>query len=231
MKFLCLHGYTQNGELFALKASGLRKALTKAGHELLFVSGPLRLQPESIPFEVDPSVDMRGWWEINEKNPDFYDLNPAFLELREIIAQKGPFDGLIGFSQGAALAAALCQNITELVSDHPKFKACVIFSGFKLAAPQYQRFYDSKITTPTLHIMGTMDTILSEERCMELYDCCDEARRCLYKHPGGHFVPSQKPVLDAVKAFIQRQVYGSPVASSEKNDDSSWGAFDVIGKN
>lgn len=234
MKLLCLHGFAQSGEMFAKKASGLRKPLTKAGHDLLFISGPLVLTPNDLPFDPDPSqadIDMRAWWVVNEASPDYLKTEKAMETVRETLETKGPFDGIIGFSQGAGLTAALTKLIgsEQFCPNHPKIKFAIMFSSFKLNEKMFPGIYDEPFSTPSLHILGSLDTVVSEERSMQLYDAWEPSKRTLVKHPGGHYVPSAKPLVQQVLAFVSEQQETNN-KQEEKKDDEDFSEFAKIGK-
>lgn len=227
MKVLCLHGFTQNGPLFARKASAIRKALGKAGYETTFLTAPLKVESSDLPFQTEEGIDMRTWWVINESDPQCYNMEQALQTVKDCVVKDGPFDGILGFSQGAGFAGALCNYIEELVPGHPPFKFGIFYSGFRLKAPFNQHFYENKkITVPTMHVLGTLDTIVSEERTMALYELCDEKTRKLLKHPGGHYVPSQKSIIESIMAFVNEP---TPKEQTEEPEEN-WDAFDSIGK-
>lgn len=56
------------------------------------------------------------------------------------------------------------------------------------------------IDTPTLHFIGSLDTVVEEERSMALVRTC--RREKVVYHPGGHFLPGGKMYLGAVGGFI-----------------------------
>lgn len=235
MKVLCLHGYTQNGSLFAKKASGLRKALKKAGMETVFPDGPLKVEVDDLPFEPSPElleVDMRAWWRIDNTKPDTYgNTGPAFEAIKEVVEKEGPFDGILGFSQGAGLAAILTKAIPELVPGHPPLKFAIIYAGFRQQAEASQHWYETPFTTPALLIMGSADTLVPEEKGMALYECWDPSKRSLLKHPGGHYTPSQKPHLQAVTAWVNETLNPSEEAKPQETEKKGeWNEFDNIGK-
>ncbi|GMM50077.1 putative serine hydrolase [Starmerella bacillaris] len=248
MKFLCLHGYTQNASLFAKKASGLRKLLKKNGHELVFIDGPVKIEPKDLPFEPSQELldtDMRGWFCIDSNDPETYgNTARAFEAVKAAVEAEGPFDGLIGFSQGAGLAAILTKALPQIAPSNPALKIAILYSAFRLEAPSAQHWYETPFTTPTLHVMGTLDTVVPEERGMILYNCWAPNARQVLKHPGGHYTPSQKPILQAVLAFVNDVIEGKYGGDAEADANAEteakpeqgkgkedWSEFDNIGKN
>lgn len=106
---------------------------------------------------------------------------------------KGPFDGVFGFSQGACLAAVMtaCLEDRTLVPslfgpelEHPNFKFAIIAAGFKpLPQKATEHIWVHKITTPTLHMIGEEDKLITPELQQALVDQCIDP--VVIRHAGG----------------------------------------------
>ena len=124
LKILMLHGYTQSGELFRAKARALEKHLQKTlpAYTLSFVypTAPIKLNPDDIPFKISPSetttptdsstqteISAYAWWRrsTTAEPPVYLGLDTGLEAIARVLTTEGPFDGIIGFSQGAACAA------------------------------------------------------------------------------------------------------------------------------
>jgi predicted esterase len=250
LKLLMLHGYTQSGSLFHAKSRALTKHIQKAFplHEVtaIYPTGPLRLRPSEIPgfepsSEGQPDTDeieAYGWWRrSNTANPPLYTgIEEGFAAVAETLKKDGPFDGVIGFSQGAAMAgmvAALLEGRKETfehfatVSEdgasgmaipapfgdadfqHPPLKFALCYSGFRAPGARYRAFYEPAIATPVLHVLGSLDAVVEESKSRALIEACSgepEKDGSVVWHPGGHFLPSQRPYLDAAVRFIREQM-------------------------
>ena len=148
----------------------------------------------------------------------------------ETIHHEGPFDGVVGFSQGGALAGMVASLLEEgrkesmeaLTSkDSRKFpfpssfltphgelvqapmKFAIIYSGFVAPMELYSGFYEPKIKSSTLIVVGSLDTVVEEKRTTMLIDCIEGGKDSVITHPGGHFVPSGRQWLDASITFIK----------------------------
>lgn len=226
LKILMLHGFTQSGPLFHAKTRALEKNLEKqfpaepkagylpaypGGIELHYPTAPIKLEVNDIPgYEVDgdkESPEAYGWWRRKgDSEPFRYEGMELGLErIAEVLKQEGPFDGVIGFSQGGAAAgivASLLEDgrrdafeqaqskggmrypdsftqdtgyMTDMVQVPLKF--AVSYSGFGAATnPLYQAFYVPKIKTPMLHFLGSVDTVVEESRSLRLVDACVQGR-------------------------------------------------------
>ncbi|KAG2163760.1 hypothetical protein JADG_003499 [Aureobasidium aubasidani] len=226
-----LHGFTQSGIQFEQKTRSLkdelrRNILTNQAskyHDIQFVfpNAPFPLERDALPsFDLDGSrqqdgeIDAYTWWHLNRNGPPFYynGLDVALRRIADTIREEGPFDGVVGFSQGAAAAmmvASLLESgrkdvfdraetasgmsyptafVSENAAIQPPLKFVVAMSGFGgTRVPEYQAFYHSKITTPALHILGRADGFIKPAMGQEVIDACANPQ-VLY-HSGGHAVP------------------------------------------
>lgn len=239
MKILMLHGYTQSGPLFRAKTKVLEKFLKKLYPELTlsYPTGPLRLRPEDVPGyessgKTPGDLEAYGWWRRSNTAdpPEYAGIDVCFNEIAKLIATEGPFDGVMGFSQGAALATMVAslleqpsrqeafkraQESSPLAISYPAsfenlqqppLKFLVSYCGFRAPGERYNGFYeDPTIQTPSCHVNGSLDTLVEESRWRTLMEACGgEGMTRLVIHPGGHFVPSGKQYLETVADFIRR---------------------------
>lgn len=231
LRILMLHGYTQSGPIFRAKTRALEKSLDKhfpvapkpghlkqypGGVQLVYPTAPIRLDYRDIPgYDVDgdkESPEAYGWWvRKGDSEPFRYDgMEKGLARIAEVMKNEGPFDGVIGFSQGGAaagmVAALLEPNRKEAFEDaqsrggmqfpelfmeetgfivepvQPPLKFAVSYSGFGATTnPIYQAFYQPKITTPMCHFLGSVDTVVEEARSLRLVDSCTDGRG----KPGG----------------------------------------------
>jgi predicted esterase len=261
--------------LFSHKTAVLRKSLQKAipaaparGHlpqypggvELTYLNGPFPLELADIP-GIDPkalqggSLEKReayGWWRRDPITQKWDKLELTLGTLKDCLKKDGPFDGVIGFSQGAALAGFLTslletsrQEVLEaaklagkrtdgypktLLGEegqpiHPPFKFAVCYAGFMASEPGSEALYNPKITTPVLHVIGSLDTVVPEDRMLDLVNACEPApgssegsNRWLLRHPGGHFVPTGKMEIAGLVGFIKESV-APPASDGEAGID------------
>ncbi len=167
-------------------------------------------------------------------------IEEGLASVAACIRAEGPFDGVVGFSQGAAAAAMVASllegrarkeaferaepdggmrypesflgEVDGFVQGPLKFAVC--YSGFRAPGRVYGGFYEPRIRTKVLHVMGQVDVVVDEVRGMGLVGVCEGGEGRVVVHPGGHFVPSQKPWLDAVVGFVKQCVEGE-----EKKED------------
>lgn len=100
--------------------------------------------------------------------------------LRTVLETQGPFDGVWGFSQGAATAAILCALVARpwlhpAFSSTPSpgvpwppapFKFAVFCSGYLPLDRRCESWFDSPVNTPALHVLGRSDVVAPNERTL-----------------------------------------------------------------
>lgn len=228
-KILMLHGFVQSGKIFSSKTGGLRKTLNKMGYDLLYPTSPMGITKEELmalhniepgegsdkkmASEFNTTTDDQdayyGWWKRNSSSYQDFDVGQNVWDyLHDYVIENGPFEGIMGFSQGGAFAGYLSTNFHKVLNltyeQQPPLKFFVTFSGFRLEAPQFQSNYDKyPLSTPSLHVQGEQDTVVSENRILSLYNSCQEDKRTLLRHPGGHYVPNSKQYVSQVCNWIQ----------------------------
>ncbi|KAK9468388.1 serine hydrolase FSH [Lipomyces arxii] len=222
-KILFLHGYTQSGPSFAKKSAGLRKALKKLGFTTYYPSAPVPLLvTPDMPAEEQERLrglgykddDSYAWFVKDEKTGAYEGMEQSWAVLKDYIKAEGPFVGVVGFSQGAVVAAVLCGYISKLLDPSYAFKFAVLFSGFKSTLPEHEQYFPVKI--PTLHVSGANDVIVPPARSQTLIDASVETGRKVYQHPGGHFVPSNREVVTVVNEWITE-----PLKEAEPEQDEA----------
>ena len=190
-------------------------------------------------------VEAFGWWQRREGAFVYSGIDQGLERVAEAIHSEGPFDGVIGFSQGGAVAAMVAsllepgrRQIFEMncARNHQKYsyptsfldrnlepiqpslKFAIIYSGFAAPFELYSSFYEPKIRTPVLHVLGSLDTVVEEKRSRLLQDSCEKSEERIAIHPGGHFVPNQKIWLDTVIGFIKSCLERSRNRDEEKDE-------------
>ncbi|XP_042487578.1 rhodanese-like domain-containing protein 6 isoform X3 [Macadamia integrifolia] len=132
-----------------------------------------------------------------------FDISLAYLET--VFSQKGPFDGILGFSQGAAMAAAVSAERGKMAGEID-FRFVILCSGFALNLSQVK---PRSINFPSLHIFGNgkgKDRQIACHTSKELAGLFEEGCSVIIEHESGHIIPTQSPYIDQIEAFLQRFV-------------------------
>ncbi|KAL8707780.1 MAG: hypothetical protein Q9220_007232 [cf. Caloplaca sp. 1 TL-2023] len=127
-----------------------------------------------------------------------------------------PFDGILGFSEGASLAASLIlRTATQGQPDPFKFAifiCSVLVCHFDARDVLLADETSMRITIPTAHITGARDP--GRPTSMTLYNLCDPSCASLYQHSKGHTIPwgpAVKDMAQEILAVIERSI-SKPIA-------------------
>ncbi|KAG9854620.1 FSH1-domain-containing protein, partial [Aureobasidium melanogenum] len=251
LKILMLHGYTQSGPLFQAKTQRIKKLLEKSlaslpiktdtpitGIDLFYPTGPFKVSSADLN-GAEVRQDANGWWKLRDRGEIQEGVHVGLDQVAKVLKENGPMDGVMGFSQGAALAAMVVsllepnradafgkvpgggmeypQSIKEL--QHPPLRFGVCFSGLLNKHHAYTAFYEPRIQTPVLHVLGSMDTIVEESESLALAErCADGGNGTVIRHAGTHTVPTSDRDIAAVIQFI-RNAFPSGDASANKDEE------------
>ncbi|KAF5526102.1 Hydrolase FUB4 [Colletotrichum aenigma] len=127
MRVLCLHGMGTSSKIFQVQTAAIRSALSKSFSATFdFVEGALEWPAApGINLLAGPNAEYFAYYDT-----DKYDtIIQAVDDLEEYVKSEGPFDGVLAFSQGAALAAMLIARDT--------FPAPFAFAVFICGGPPF----------------------------------------------------------------------------------------------
>lgn len=186
-----MHGYRQSAQVFKDKTGSLRKLLKKHA-ELVYISAP-HVIPAPPPVQQqqqrddadetsselmagnnDVITEQLGWYfstsSLTFNSHDVTEFSSGLEESLEVVSrafkEQGPFDGILGFSQGATLASILC-DLLEKGALNFTFKFAILVSGFKSRLSPHSNFFVVKKTIPTLHVIGETDRIVEKGELLQ----------------------------------------------------------------
>ena len=140
----------------------------------------------------------------------------AVDDLATYVAEHGPFDAIMGFSLGAALAATLLLR-TENGQARLPFKCAIFLCGtlpcnwHELERRNLQllqaKDVQYPIQIPTLHVWSSFDVDYPGQSA-QLAQMCDAKKRVEILHNGGHIVPAQGTDLVAFVHAVRQIISG-----------------------
>ncbi|KAK2828253.1 hypothetical protein Q5P01_019287 [Channa striata] len=221
LRVLCVHGYRQNGASFRDKTGALRKLLRKQV-ELVYVSAPHGVRRAGGGGEAAAKEDgsdcgpggdedPRGWWfsdvqarsfNAQQQCEESLGLDESVEVVREAVKAQGPFDGIMGFSQGAAFVAMLCSLQQQQLEPEFNFRFAILVAGFRSACKEHQKFYSAPLQIPSLHVFGLEDRVIPDNMSRELLPSFQDAQ--VLTHPGGHFVPAASAHRQTYQDFLKK---------------------------
>ncbi|GJQ12733.1 hypothetical protein GpartN1_g4524.t1 [Galdieria partita] len=210
MRILCLHGFRQNANSFRKRTGAVRKALeSKANCTLEYIDAPHVVEPAGeILIEetgerkwIGPQL---GWWKASSDGKHYEGWRETVDYLRNVFRSQGPFEGILGFSQGAALSSLICamkEQAVELgLEEFSCIRFALIFSGFVSRAEEHLPLIKTTIRTPALIGYGKADDLVDASRSQDLARLFVNAT--ILEHEGGHLVPSGAMEREQIIRFV-----------------------------
>ncbi|KAK6942109.1 Serine hydrolase FSH [Dillenia turbinata] len=165
MKILCLHGFRTSGSFFKKQISKWDPIF--ASFDMDFPNGlfPAGGKSELEGFFPPPYYE---WFQFDKDFTEYTNLEECIAYLCDYITNNGPFDGFLGFSQGATLSALL-------LGYQAQFRDPSIC----------QIAYEKPIKVKSVHFIGDKDWLkLPSEELATAFD-----NPLVIRHPQGHVVP------------------------------------------
>ena len=190
LKLLCLHGIGGTGEPFInFQLAQMKLYLGPTLVELVAVDGPHQYN--------DGNGKQGCQWFSDSVSTGF---DASLTTLCEAIEAHGPFDGVLGFSQGAATVPLLLAHVPA-----DTFRFAIYFDGYLPGkGDDAQALLDAlararPLKTPALACMSSDQpqwaalgmNLASYFETIEVLQC-----------PGGHDVPRDEPTLQRVAGFL-----------------------------
>ncbi|KAK3937138.1 serine hydrolase FSH [Diplogelasinospora grovesii] len=207
MRFLCFHGKGMNAQIFEKQTARLRQAVG-GGHEFIFINGTIPTEPAP---GLESSIEMPRSW-VSEDLTQQRALHDGVVEF---IMTQGPFDGLMGFSQGGGVAASALVEDARHRAGH--FKCAIFLCAAPPIDPGLIRIGVSRtmdvatdgvvINIPTAHIWSDAGDVCPGMG-KQLVRMCNEDLRDEFVHQLGHDVPgslSDEGLAGAVRV-IERAI-------------------------
>jgi acetyl esterase/lipase len=222
LRILCLHGYHGSGDILRAQMASLASGLGALA-ELFYIDAPTlgggdfgwwhAVAADDRALRGDPGVPpgarrYRGW----QQTRDF---------IVKLFETEGPFDGVLGFSQGAALTGLLVglrsPDGKPTVDKPLAFDFAVMVGGFASVDPDLSRLYESEgsYALPSLHVIGRSDFVVPSQDSRALAARFRDP--LILEHDGGHVIPSAPDLRGRVAAFLEeRQRPPSPSAIADR---------------
>ena len=205
LRVLCLHGYRQNETTFREKSGALRKLLKK--HiDFVFITAPHVIPEEANLARAEPEQE-RGWWfskpdrryNALDRTDTCIGFDESLRLVQDTIETQGPFDGVLGFSQGAAFVSLLCVLRND-PSNKIEFKFAILIAGFQSLISTHQHWYNDPIDCPSFHTIGSTDGVIPTRSSEDLL--VKFVSGVAYRHNGGHYVPASPQLRTAINEFL-----------------------------
>ncbi|WOL06795.1 hypothetical protein Cni_G15529 [Canna indica] len=213
MKVLCLHGFRTSGSFLCKQISKWDPSIFQH-FQLEFPDGIFPAGGKSEIEGIFPPPYFE-WFQFNKEFTEYQNLEQCISYLCDYITKNGPFHGLLGFSQGAVLAALLTsyQAQGKILKEHPPIKFVVLISGSKFRNPSISDIaYKDLIKVKSVHFIGEKDWLkLPSEELAAAFD-----NPLILRHPQGHTVPR---LDEAAVKQLSEWIASEPPMTNPKNVD------------
>eukprot|EP00850_Spirogloea_muscicola_P003766 SM000015S01266 [mRNA] locus=s15:899694:903077:+ [translate_table: standard] len=213
LRILCLHGFRQSAASFRGRTAALAKRLRGVA-ELVYIDAPHAVQPAAT--STAAGAKLRYTWltgtdDGSEAAAQTSGWATSMAALQCELTDCGPYDGLLGFSQGAAvaalMAAAMHSSQPSGGTEVPPFRFVVLCSGYRpppLLAPA-SALTAGGVRCPSLHIFGASggDKHVAAAQSLALVECFASESGTIVAHDCGHVIPAGKAFVDRYAAFLR----------------------------
>ena len=237
MRIICLHGSRQSAQIFQKRLKTLLKKV-KSIAQLHFIDAPhddvcikrfKRMMQHQTFDAVSNAAAAAGsslcWWlpgaVTGEPHPEWaaqWDASYALLNktMADAAAAGEPFDGVLGFSNGAAAAAMLLSHQAEGI---PPLRFALLAGGYAPA----QLLGREPLDIPCLQLQGATDEFISPEQAQELELLFTGAQ--IHRHEQGHCVPQRSVdtavIIDFLRAQMPAVPHWRPAEQSARQNNSA----------
>lgn len=231
LRFLALHSFRTSGRIMELQmaSSGFARAVEDLA-DVEYLDAPMVADTAKVPRIIKqffPDETYREWWNADTASDGSVTYNGLFDALKTVrdhVTAHGPYDGVMGFSQGGSLAELLCRSHWH---EHGKcpFACAVVLCSFACRDSSYRSLYPdatadaavaaaeapglSSNLTPTLFIAGGKDTDVPAVFTERLARATTNSTYlCVPENP--HVVPRLRTddQTAVVRSFLKRQLDG-----------------------
>jgi acetyl esterase/lipase len=208
LRILCLHGYHGSAGVLRDQMASLAGGMDSLA-EFVYIDAPSlaagdfgwwhAVAHENAPDEEDPGVGpgqkhYKGWNRTREA-------------IVSVFSRQGPFDGVFGFSQGAALTGLLtglrAPDGKPTAAKPLAFDFAVMAGGFLGIDTVLARMYGDggSYDLPSAHIIGRSDFIVPPEDSRRLAGKFKDP--LILEHAGGHVIAGTPEIRKRFASFLE----------------------------
>ncbi|KAI5073140.1 hypothetical protein GOP47_0011153 [Adiantum capillus-veneris] len=186
LRVLCFHGFRTSAAIFEKQIRRWDSSILEL-LDLTFLDGPYVASGKSEVEAIFPGPYFE-WFQFNKDYSEFSNLEECKETISNYMLEHGPFDGLMGFSQGGVLAAAFAglQQKGLALQLHPSLRFIILVAGTGFNNEQLMHeCYSELVVCPSVHIIGDQDYLrkVNEELLLKFKD------PVVVRHQGKHTVP------------------------------------------
>ena len=208
VRVLCLHGWrscqkVMDFQIRLFKESMKRCSRKQCHFEVVNATFPASGPSHAELLEFFGDIPYFEWWDAqnaeNSKEPIIYKgIEDSIKRVDYIVQRHGPFDVVLGFSQGSTFTSILNAHYTTQAQPIP-WKVCVHISGMVSRDPVLHAQLEKMrpLRLPAVFVLGQQDYLYSYAK--ELIPYYDQETCHVYEFEGGHRFPYKHEIeYDAI---------------------------------
>jgi predicted esterase len=201
-RLLVLHGFGQNADMVRQAALPL---LSQTDIEFVYVTSPY------LASKKQELRNRRLWWNVSRatafttKRYDLLEGSKAYV--KDVWKQYGPFQDILGFSQGAVLTTTLLAAQAVDSNLLPGLTHAIIISGITPTDESVTKQAESSSfltnqKVATCSVAGSNDFQVPLNLSYDQYSRHFKQKGLFYRHTGEHGIPKSADLAKKIRLFI-----------------------------
>jgi hypothetical protein len=141
-------------------------------------------------------------------------IKTAFDYLDKIMAEEGPFDGILGYSQGASVACSYLMHLNDRDGSCGLLRIAIFFSSGGLSDAYFnsdlpglrKNLLTQKLLMPSIHVYGTADKM--GKHAIEMTRFWASEKATVITHPASHVIPRDAPTIGNIILALRHLMRG-----------------------
>lgn len=170
----------------------------------------------------EEDLNFLGWWYGRDTVSQYRGVEASLSYLASYIHGR-PIHGVLGFSQGGAVAGMISSlldcgenpekiaairaqglpvdDFLQLPAQKP-LRFCIGIGGYQATVKYYGSLYQWPIQTPSIHALASMDAVVEHYETMKMANSF--ASYEIVQYHGSHFCPRDRVTIEALACFALR---------------------------
>ena len=200
-KVLCLHGYSMDAVWLTEWCDDIQPHLS--GIELIIPNAPVPVPEQEVrgmakrfnmaipEWRIGEGKNWCWYRATDDKPPVYQQIDTSFDMLETLFKEQGGFDGILGWSQGAVMAAILAALYLKNNDQRYQVNWLVLAGGFRPGDQRFRAYFDESLNLPSLHVTGEKESSFMQQQGDRLASSFVDAQRLTT--PVGHIFPLKYP--------------------------------------
>lgn len=219
IRILSIHGGGSNQNINVYQTKQLKHTLGDVA-DWEFLEGTVisEKEPEGIMKALAQGSPIRSWYNVETDdnsdrpyNEKLFDLSVPFHYRKveegtaivlEHLKNKGPFDVIVGFSQGCIITHLITAFMRER-NEEPSWRLSVLFNGMRVRDAKYAQLFSQPLKHPSVMVFGMQDEFYryGRDSQVSMYE-----RPVILEHDEGHKFPANNERGKEIYAQVRKEI-------------------------